>query len=114
MTKILGTGRARGALVGVGPLARAGLSRVLFCDGAVGVGITQLSVMDAVWSVATTVGGDHHLVYSYVPLCVSFEGHADRQHDRDVPADEPVPPVTLAEARDRPPVGAPLAVTKGD
>ena len=36
-------------------------------------------------------------------LLLGFEHPADRRHDRDVPADEPLPPVALAEARFRPP-----------
>jgi AraC-like DNA-binding protein len=77
MTEMPGAEPAAGPLVGDGPLARAGLSHVLFSDGSVGVGITRMPVADARWSAATTIGDDHHVVYSYTPLCVGFEGAGD-------------------------------------
>lgn len=63
-----------GSLIGEGPLARVGLSQVLFSDGGVGVGITRVQLNDPVWRVASTIGPYHHVVYSYAPMKVSFEG----------------------------------------
>jgi hypothetical protein len=74
MTEMLRAGRADGPVVGEGPLARAGLSHVLFSDGGVGVGITRMQVTNALWSEPTTIGAYHHVVYPYTPVSVSFEG----------------------------------------
>jgi AraC-like DNA-binding protein len=63
-----------GCTVGEGPSVRAGLSQLLFSDGGVGIGMTRLAVDNAQWSAAMTIGDDHHVVYSYSPLSVSFEG----------------------------------------
>jgi len=61
-------------MVGEGPSVRAGLSRLLFSDGAVGIGVTRLGVDNAQWSATMTIGHDHHLVYPYTPVSVSFHG----------------------------------------
>ncbi len=61
-------------MVGAGPSVRAGLSRLLFSDGAVGIGVTRLGVDNAQWSATMTIGHDHHLVYPYTPVSVSFHG----------------------------------------
>ena len=74
MTEMRGAEPAPGPLVGEGPLARAGLSHVLFSDGSVGVGITRMPATDERWSAPTAIGDYHHVVYSYAPLCVSFDG----------------------------------------
>jgi Bacterial regulatory helix-turn-helix proteins, AraC family len=54
-----------------------GLSHVLFSDGGIGVGITRMPVMNPRWCEPTTIGAYHHVVYSYTPISVSFEGAGD-------------------------------------
>jgi AraC-like DNA-binding protein len=61
-------------VIGEGPSVRAGLSQLLFSDGGLGIGVTRLAVDNALWSATMTIGAEHHVVYPYTPICVSFEG----------------------------------------
>jgi AraC-like DNA-binding protein len=69
-----GTVPAHGPVVGEGPLVRVGLSQLLFSHAGVGLGVTRVPVNNLTWSAATTIGPEHHVIYPYTPMRVTFEG----------------------------------------